>query len=131
MNINELTIGQAKELVALFGSTACIKPTSINRDLKPHPYTGKKVLIRTYASGVHIGTLKDYDSSTRSIFLSGSQRIHQWSGAFTLSKVATKGITGGRISCINPEIYIEQVEEITLISDEAIDSISKLGIHNE
>ena len=63
--------------------------------------------------------------------MTDSQRIHQWSGAFTLSKVATEGITGGRISCINPEIYIEQVEEIMIISEKALDSIAKLGIHNE
>lgn len=130
MNIDEMTIGQAKDLISMFGSLLSNNTCNNVSDLKSHPYIGKKVLVRTYASGVHIGTLKEY-SNTRSGFLSDSQRIHQWSGAFTLSKVATAGITGGRISCINPEIYIEQVEEIMLISDKALDSISKLGIHNE
>ena len=127
MNIDEMTLGQIKEVISLFGNQE--RPTQITPRPR-HPYTGKKVLVRTYASGVHIGTLKEYNQS-RSIFLTDSQRIHQWSGAFTLSKVATVGITGGRISCINPEIYIEQVEEIMIISEKALDSIAKLGIHNE
>lgn len=42
MDINELTIGQAKELAAMFGGDAHA-PQS--------PHIGKKCIIRTYASG--------------------------------------------------------------------------------
>jgi hypothetical protein len=130
MNINDLTIGQVKELISEFGNMS--NNNAVIKDVeKQHPYAGKKVLVRTYSSGVHFGVLKDYDSNTRSIFLNDSQRIHQWEGAFTMSKIATDGITGGRISCKVNEIYIEQVIELILIETKALESIAKLGIHNE
>ena len=125
MNINEMTYGELKKIAALFNTVGAPSASA------PHRYAGKKVIIRTYASGVHIGTLDEYDGVNKSAYLRDSQRIHQWSGAFTLSKVATAGISGGRISCIVPEIYIERVEELILISDVALESIAKLGIHNE
>ena len=124
MNIDDITIKQAKELATMFGTVAA--PTEV----APHPYTGKKVLVRTYASGVHIGTLSSYCASTRSIFLKDSQRIHYWEGAFTLSAVATEGITAGRISCVLPELYVEQVEEMTVLTTRALESIAAVGVHS-
>jgi hypothetical protein len=124
MNIDEMKLGDLKQIAAMFN-------TPQKEEVKPHRYTGKKVLLRSYASGVHIGTLDEYDAVNKSAFLKDSQRIHQWSGAFTLSKVATVGITGGRISCKLDEIFIERVEELILISDDALKSIENLGIHNE
>ena len=58
MNINDLTIGQVKELISDFGNMSNNNGVVKTVD-KQHPYTGKKVLVRTYASGVHIGTLKE------------------------------------------------------------------------
>ncbi len=127
MNIDDLTIKQAKELTAMFSG---LSPVASQPVAAPHPYTGKRVLVRTYASGVHIGTLKSYCASTRSIYLADSQRIHSWEGAFTLSAVATAGITGGRISCILPELYAEQVEEVIPLSAAAEGAIQSLGIHS-
>ncbi len=77
-----------------------------------HPYIGKYVLIRTYAAGVHVGVLKSYDATTRHAFLTDSRRIWSWEGAFTLSAVATDGITGGKVAMPLAELMITQVEEI-------------------
>ena len=47
MNINELTIGQVKEIVAMFGQ-ATIAPAT-------HPFIGKYAICRCYSAGVHAG----------------------------------------------------------------------------
>jgi hypothetical protein len=52
MNINDLTIGQAKELSALFGN----QQASSNDDIQFG--IGKNVIIRTYSAGVWCGTLQ-------------------------------------------------------------------------
>ncbi len=49
MNIDDMAIKQAKELAAMFGG---------QESAPQSPHIGKKCIIRTYASGVHFGTLK-------------------------------------------------------------------------
>lgn len=51
---------------------------------------GKKVLVRTYASGVHFGIL--VERKGREIILKESRILYYWTGAFTLSQVVRDGI---------------------------------------
>lgn len=54
MNINELTLGQIKEIKSLFGGVSC-EPSSMNS----YPYSiGEKYLIRT-VTHYYIGVLKN------------------------------------------------------------------------
>lgn len=88
MNINDLTLGQAKELAAMLGSSE-FKPTS--------PHIGKKCIIRTYASGVHFGVL--VSQAGRQIELKDARRLWRWDAAphgVSLSEVAKFGPVGSR-----------------------------------
>lgn len=74
--------------------------------------TGPDVLVRTHSAGVHIGTLKSRDG--KEVVLENARRLYSWSGAFTLSAVATKGVDrkNSRISVAVPEILLTETIEI-------------------
>ena len=83
MNIDDLTIGQAKQLVEMFGSTPTIDNGMI----------GKYVIVRCRDAGVHSGILESH--SGRECVLTESRRLWYWKtkkGAF-LSSAAIDGIT--------------------------------------
>lgn len=107
-----------------------VKDSSLLNKENPHPYAGKYVLVRTYASGVHFGILKDYDFNTRHIYLTKTRRIWYWEGAFTLSAVATNGIKDGKLSIEIPEIMVSQVEEIIICSSKAEENLKHFIVHN-
>lgn len=104
MDINELTIGQAKELATLFGATNAAATTS--------PFIGQHVVLRTENAGVHIGTLV-YLVHGEAI-VSGSRRLWCWKGAFTLSEVATRGVEkkGTRMALEIPTMQVNGVIEV-------------------
>ena len=88
MNIDDLTIGQAKELAEMF---------SERNGMIYSPHTNKKCIIRTYASGVHYGELV-YQYG-RQIELRNARRLWRWDVAphgISLSEVATYGPVGSR-----------------------------------
>lgn len=91
---------------------------------------GKQVLIRSYASGVHFGTLKSeiYTVSGKVVELTDSRRIHYWEGAASLSQVALEGIKKGRVSMILPTIEIVNVIETIPLQDEAIINLNNQPI---
>lgn len=74
--------------------------------------TGPESIIRTYSAGVHIGTIKSIDG--QAVTLTSARRLWKWSGAFTLSAVATAGVkrSESRISVAVPEITLLQAIEI-------------------
>ena len=76
-----------------------------------------EVLVRTYSAGVHIGTLKERNG--KEVTLTNARRLWSWSGAFTLSAVATQGVDRGnsRISVAVPEILLTEGIEIIPVSD--------------
>ena len=81
----------------------------------------KIVLIRSFASGVHFGTLKEHDRKNNIVVLTDSKRLHAWAGACSLSQVAIDGVDlgGSRISIAVPEILIARVDEIIPMSVKA------------
>jgi len=81
MNLDDLTLGQIKQLKALLGSS--------EEQKQKHPDIGQKVIIRTYSAGVHYGTLIQKDNDQ--VILQDAIRIWKWAGAFTLSELATFG----------------------------------------
>lgn len=112
MDINELTIGQAKELAAMFGENY--------QSVSPH--IGKKCIIRTYASGVHFGEL--VSQSGRQVELKNARRLWRWDAAphgVSLSEVAKHGPVGSRskICCVVDEISILDGIEVIPCTDEA------------
>ena len=101
MNINDLTIGQAKELAALFSAPH-----------PQHPFVGKYCICRCTAAGVHAGEVVSVDGDR--VILRNSRRLWQWQarGGVALSGVAQNGLAGGKIDTANPEIYLTGVCEI-------------------
>lgn len=92
-----------------------------------HPAVGKRCIIRTQSSGVHLGTIEAVSNGgmfSRAT-VRDARRIWQWRGAFTLSEVATNGIDSGesRVACNVPEHYLEDCIEFIPATDEAIKSI--------
>lgn len=122
MDINELTIGQAKELATLFKNQRP-EPSSIGKYA-----VGKKCIIRTYAAGVFFGEVAEREG--QELVLKNARRIWSWSGAFTLSAVAQDGIKSGKLSRVEPEKLVLQVIEISPCSDEAIKQFEEAAAHD-
>ena len=90
------------------------------------PHIGKKCIIRTYASGVHFGTLVDQDG--RQVELSDARRLWRWhtgGKGISLSVIATTGIdqSRSRIAVAVPAMTILDALEIIPATDAAAASI--------
>ena len=117
-NIDDLTVGQARELVAMFGGMAGAAPAAA-----PHPFTGKYCICRCSAAGVHAGEVVSVNGDT--VILRNSRRLWQWQArdGVALSGVAQNGLAGGKIDTLNPGIWLSGVCEIIPCSDAARESI--------
>lgn len=85
----------------------------------------QKVLIRSYASGVHFGTLTslEHTLSGTVVTLENSRRIHYWEGACSCTQIALDGIRSGRVALALPSIMIINAVEIIPLSDAAIQNL--------
>jgi len=119
MNINELTIGQAKELANFFAAkNQPSKAEGLNDML------GKYVIIRTYSAGVWFGILDQ--KSGREVILKEARRMYEFwcAKGISLSSVALYGLNQdkSRICASVDEVWLEAIEIIP-ISGAAFDSI--------
>ena len=115
MNINDLTIGQAKELATMFAVVAAEKPS---------PMAGQHCVVRTYSAGVWIGEVVEQEGTE--VVLKDALRLWRWSGAFTLSEVATKGVSdGSRIATPVPQVLLTQAIEIIPTTEAARETYQK------
>lgn len=115
MNINDMTIGEFKELSKLFATNQ-----STSKDESYDPFIGQYVIVRTYSAGVFSGTLKARYGNK--IVLENSRRLWKWHAkeGISLSEVSQKGVIAAecKFCCIEPLKLIEDIE-ITPCSDEA------------
>jgi hypothetical protein len=115
MNIDELTLGQIKQLQSVIGT-----PTS---NCLCHPMLGKRCLIRTYSAGVHIGDVKAIDGME--VLLENSLRLLKWEGGgLSLSSVANEGIKNGRLNKTGT-IYLTQAIEFIPTTEKAEKTYAK------
>ena len=118
MDINDLTIGQAKELSALFGNQQASSNDGIQFGI------GKNVIIRTYSAGVWCGTLSQ--KAGNEVILTNARRLWRWWAAesISLSGVANFGIIEDK-SKIAPKVDGVWLEAIEIIptTDKAEKSI--------
>lgn len=118
MNINDLTLGQLKEINALFGSNKDQSATGLNCMI------GKKVIIRTYSAGVWFGTLEQKDRNE--VILRAARRMWSWwaKEGISLSSVSVHGITQdkSKIAEVVDAVWLEAIEIIPCY-DQAIMSI--------
>lgn len=119
MNIEDLTLGQAKELAKMFGTQAQIEK---NEGLCEQ--IGEYVIIRTYSAGVWFGRLEK--KAGKEVILSEARRMYQWwcAKSISLSGVAKYGINvnKSKICSALPKVWLEAIEILTL-SDVAIESL--------
>lgn len=119
MNIDELTIGQVKEVAALVGGIQ-----GQNKETLTGGMIGKKVIIRTYSAGVWFGTLAE--KSGNEVILTDARRMWRWWAAesISLSGCALYGIRRGESKIIAPvsKVWLEAIEIIPC-TDVAIQSI--------
>jgi len=92
MNLNELTIGELREISKL--------AAGLNVCVQKHPMLGRRCLIRTYSAGVHIGDVVYINpENSMEIKLENALRLWKWEdGGLSLSAVATNGIKKGRLN---------------------------------
>lgn len=82
-----------------------------------NPLIGRRVLVRTYSAGVHIGTLISADGMEA--HLKDALRLWRWEdGGLSLSAVATNGIKGGRLNR-TPEVVLTTAIEFIPTTEEA------------
>lgn len=90
MNLNEITLGDLKSILTL------LQPQNQPKS-QQHPMLGRRVLVRTYSAGVHIGNLVYVDGMECK--LENSLRLWKWDGGgLSLSAVANNGIKNGRLN---------------------------------
>ena len=120
MNINDLTIGQAKELAAMFGASVSAPAQ--------HPFVGRYCIVRCTGAGVHAGEVVSVSGDT--VILRDSRRLWQWTAkaGVALSGVAQHGIkaSASKIDSANPEIYLIGVCELIPCSAVAKESIQNV-----
>ena len=118
MDINDLTIGQARELAKLLGAgSGGIESGMIN----------KFVIVRCSDAGVHAGVLVSYDG--RSCVLEESRRLWYWKVAnngFNLSGVATEGLDDESKVGAPVRIHLTENCEIIECTEKAEQSIRKI-----
>lgn len=109
MNIEELTIKEAREIASIFNGVCTPSKQSWR-----HPLIGKRVLVRTYSAGVHVGTLVSVNpDNAMECELHDALRIWKWSGGgLSLSAVANNGIKGGRINRTGTVFLTNAIEYI-------------------
>ncbi len=107
--INDFTIGEIKEVVALLGLAVNNKGGGT-----VHPFIGKRVLVRTYSAGVHIGRLVWVNpENAMECKLDGALRLWKWEGGgLSLSAVANNGIVKGRLNRTGEVMLTNAIEYI-------------------
>lgn len=122
MNIDDLTISQARAIAAMFGQQAAIQPAAV----AAHPFVGEYVIARCYSAGVHAGEVVSVDGEN--VILKDSVRLWSWKAedGIALSGVAQHGIDrkSCKIDTKNPRIYLTGVCELIPCSRKAKESIN-------
>jgi hypothetical protein len=118
MSIDELTLGEMKQVVSLFGNKQEL--------VSNHPMINRRCLIRTYSAGVHIGTVAYVNpNNSAEVCLRDALRLWKWEdGGLSLSAVANNGIKGGRLNKTG-EIYLTNAIEFIPTTRAAEDTYVK------
>lgn len=122
MNIDNLTIGEAKQLAAMFGtSPAAPASAPVGSEL-----IGQKVIVRAYRAGVLFGTLAAIDG--QNVKLTSARRLWYWQVAgkkgIALEDVAKHGVSKeSKITATVETAVIVDAGEIMSVTDEAAKTI--------
>lgn len=104
IDIDSLTIAQAREIAAIFGGATVASPSLLSRHI------GSVCVVRSHLSGVWLGTVTATDS--KGVVLADARRAYSWTGAATCSGLATHGPSGGKITAPVGTVTIAEVIEV-------------------
>jgi len=115
MSIDSLTIGEAKQLAALFGGAASA-PAAIQGNNRP-------VIVRSRDAGVQFGYLDKFEGST--VYLKNARQMWSWTAAEggTLIDCATHGVKAGKFSTVSPAVIVIGACAIIDVTDKAKPSL--------
>ena len=124
MNIDDLTLGQIKQLTSMVGSPG----GAIDNGM-----IGKYVIVRCRDAGVHSGILESHNG--RECVLTDSRRLWYWKakkGAF-LSSLAIDGLNSNesKVGKSVERIHLTENCEIIQCTSDAEKSIRDQATHNE
>jgi hypothetical protein len=119
IDIDSLTIGEARKLAAMFGAAPAPPP--------PAPNIGAVVLLRTFAAGVWIGRKVSERNGGSSCSLAEARRIWGWKGAGDCSELSLVGPRdGGQIGpVVSTEVH--GVIEEYVAAPEAVAAVAKVA----
>ena len=124
MNIEDLTIKQARELASMFGGAPAALTATSATSAPAHPFVGKYCIFRCYGAGVHAGELISSDGTNA--IVKNSRRLWQWRAkkGVALSGVAMTGLSNPeKIDVELPDLALTDVIEIIPCTKAAEDSI--------
>lgn len=118
IDIDSLTIAQARQIAAMFGATAAPAAPA------PHPMVGEYVILRCYSAGVHAGTLVSQTGDQA--ILADSRRLWSWvaNDGVALSGLAVHGLKSGKVDATLERIALTGVIETIPCSAKAKASIN-------
>jgi hypothetical protein len=115
MDINNLTIGQAKEIAAMFGAATTTTTSEGINDF----CIGSTVIVRTYSAGVWCGTL--VQKSGNEVVLVNARRMWRWwcKESISLSAVVQYGIdrSKSKIAAAVDSVWLEAIEIMPISGD--------------
>ena len=87
---------------------------------------GKKIIARIERAGVFHGTLDHIDNDI--MRLKDARRIYYWNGALSVTDIAAKGITGGKVTIpvTTVEFMSDKIVELNECSEDASKSIETI-----
>lgn len=120
MNIDNLTLGQIKQIQGVLGNASTQSQDGLNAML------GKKVIIRTYSAGVWFGELEQ--KAGNEVILKNARRMWKWwaKESISLSGVALYGVKHDDSKIIEAveAVWLEAIEIIPC-TDIAIKTIEE------
>ena len=108
IDINSITIGQAKQLASLFNAAQPQQQSGLNS------MVGKKCIVRTHSAGVWFGEVAE--KSGNEVIVKNARRMWRWWAAegISLSSVALHGIMQDQSKIVEPvpSVWLEAIELI-------------------
>lgn len=114
MSIDNLTIGEAKQLAAMFANANASSRIQGN---------GRPVIVRSRDAGVQFGYLESYEGST--VHLRNARQMWSWTAAEggTLLDCATHGVKAGRFSTTCASVTVIGACAIIDCTDKAVKTL--------
>ena len=115
MNIDDLTIGEAKQLASLFSPGASLVACGLNQMI------GKECIFLTFYAGVWFGLVAEKSGSE--VILKDARRMWRWKAvkSISLSGVAVHGINQAESKIAPPvgQVWLEAIELIPISGEPA------------